>query len=299
MITQQQLIEWNEQALIAGPEESESQLIERVDACLNIENKLTSHLQGKLAFHKDELAPADIVEEAFPKTRRYYGISPHWIPIFFTNHKLAPWHGGCAWIFQLSEYSPTSALFQLRKELRHKKRWLGLFDRDEIIVHEMAHVGRMMYDEPQFEEMLAYRSSPSLIRRLLGPIVQSSTESALFVLVLFLILLFDLFLIFNGYDALFFQVMWLKLIPLGMVGWAGYRLCRRHSQLNAALANLRNIYADEAAANAVCFRLTDQEILAFASWKPEQITSYIKEQTKQSLRWRQIAVCYTEVNSKT
>lgn len=292
MITEQQFIAWNEQALLAGPKESESQFLERVQYCLNIQTELAEHLEGQLALGPQDLASECIVKEVFPQSRRFYGIAPHWIPIFFTNHKLSPWHGGCAWIFQLSDQSPTSALFQLRKALRTKKHYLGLFDRDEILVHEMAHVGRMMYDEPQFEEMLAYRSSPSSLRRLLGPLVQSSTESALFTLCLFLIILFDLFLVFFGYDILFFQAMALKIVPLGMIVWAAIRLYRRHRQYNAALAALKKIYGDEETARAVCYRLTDQEIIAFSTQSTEQIQAYIHDQPTHSLRWRQIVSCY-------
>lgn len=293
MITQQQFIEWNGQALIAGPEETEPQFIERVEFCQNIKNALAEHLHGQLSFQPEELASAEVIEETFCKSRHFYGMAPDWIPIFFTNHKLLPWHGGCAWIFQLSQSSPTSALFQLRKELKKKRQYLGLFDRDEIIVHEMAHVGRMAYEEPKFEELLAYRSSPSSFRRLLGPLVESSVESALFVLILLLILLLDLFLVFNGYDTRFFQAMWLKLIPLGMITFAAFRLFHRHRQMNGAHAKIKKIYHnDELAANAICYRLTDKEIIAFASWTPEQIRDYIKGEITRSLRWRQISACY-------
>ena len=92
-----------------------------------------------------------ILDEASFKTKELYGIQPTWTPLFFNNYQLAPWHGGCAWIFQLTENAPTAALLQLRAPFRHQPTYLNLYRRDELIAHELSHVGRMMYQEPQFE----------------------------------------------------------------------------------------------------------------------------------------------------
>ena len=56
----------------------------------------------------------------------------------------------------------------------------------------------MKFEEPQFEELLAYRNSPAAWRRWLGPIVEAPWESLLFMLSLLLLLALDLYLQFTG-----------------------------------------------------------------------------------------------------
>ena len=116
--------------------------------------------------------------------RRIYGFAPHWVPLFFSNYQLAPWHGGCAWIFQLNDNTPYAAFLQLRSAFRTQKRYLGMYERTELIAHEMAHIGRMMFEEPEFEEIIAFQSSTNRFRRFFGPLFRSSKESMLFVIVL-------------------------------------------------------------------------------------------------------------------
>jgi len=156
----------------------------------------------------------------------------------------------------------------------------------------MCHVGRMAFEEPIFEEILAYRTATSSYRRWLGPIVKSSIESALFLLLLFIIFLFDLFFIFSENLQVFPQMMWLKLIPLLFVGYGFFRLCKRHRQLNLCLKNLTKACGSESVASYVTYRLTDQEIFLFSQWTPKKIQNYAKREKEKSFRWKIIHFCY-------
>jgi hypothetical protein len=219
-----------------------------------------------------------------------YDIDPKWVPVFFSNYQLMPWHGGCAWIFQLSEQEPTAAFFQLRRILKKSLAYMGLYDRNELMAHELVHVGRMMFEEPCYEEILAYRTSQSPGRRWWGPLVQSPAESAWFVFLLLPLLFLDLYLIFSGHQGFFWQAMWLKLLPLGLIVAAVMRLYRRQKTFWKAFQNLESVFGSAEKAGAVAYRLTDNEINLFANSSQTKIKDYMYSQ--QSLRWRVICLAY-------
>ncbi len=136
--------EWNSEGFIPGPDEAEEEFRKRVAYCQNLEHHLIQQTGADFPFDLNDEASKMILEEALPQVEELYGIAPRWVPLFFSNHQLAPWHGGCAWIFQLDENSPASAFLQLRAKFRNSPTYLGLYNRNELIVHELAHVGRMV-----------------------------------------------------------------------------------------------------------------------------------------------------------
>lgn len=288
-LTKQQLLALNQIGIIPGPRESMAEFSKRADYCLSLKQHLAEKLQTELG-PSEEIPPA-VLEGGFAKTSTLYGFKPHWIPVFFSNYQLTPWHGGCAWIFQLSEDSPTSALLQMRRAFRNSPRYLGIYHRDELIAHELAHAGRMAFEEPQFEEALACRTSSSGWRKWCGPIVQSSWESTLFVLTLGLLFIIDIFLItVYGNDA-YMDVMWLKLVPTSMIALAFLRLWRRQRHFDKCLKKLTS-FLDDQRAWAAIYRLTDNEIRAFGKMNREEIQKYAHEQAASSLRWQVILEAY-------
>jgi len=108
------------------------------------------------------LAPFSLIE-------KIYGIAPDWIPMFFSSKNLLPWEAGCAWI------DDKEVQIQL-----HPKRCK--FRQEEILAHEAVHAIRAKFDEPRFEEILAYRTSANFLRRVVGPIFQKPSEAWLFLL---------------------------------------------------------------------------------------------------------------------
>lgn len=285
-ISDQLLREYNRQGLIPGPGESESDYLARAAYCLELRNRLqeeTGH----------PFSGAELSEMASLHAVELYDISPMWVPIIYDNHKLSLWHGGCAWIFQSDDKSPLAALLQLRRSLREKESLYGFLDKREIITHEMCHVGRMAFEEPLFEELLAYRTSASAFRRWMGPIVKNSAESGIFVLLLFLVFAVDFFFLLMGSEEAFYRAMWLKMAPLGLALYGVFRLAKRHRQLQGCLNNLREVYGEESIASAVAYRLTDEEIILFSRSTPEEILAYAEEQKKASLRWKLIDRVYS------
>lgn len=289
--TLSQWADWNNQGLFPGPGEEEEAFSRRVAFCHTLRTHLKEAVESQLPFEEEDSQSAEILEEALPLTQSLYGIAPRWVPLFFGNHQLAPWHGGCAWIFQLNAQAPTSAFLQLRAKFRHSPTLLKIYHRDELVAHELAHVGRMLYQEPQFEEFFAYKSSPSPWRRWLGPIVESSKESFLFILLLAFVVLFDLALL--SIDAQMTTWIWgMKLFPAALIGWAVGRLTYRHQTLNRCLGNLKELMPNDKAEHLL-YRLRDSEIKLFSSIPKEKIAEWIEQNSTNSFRWHFLKSLYT------
>lgn len=278
MIDDLDLQRYNSLGLIPGPTESEPEYLARIQYCL----QLKQYFAKEISFFD-----APPYEGSILNPKNLYDISPDWVPLFFSNLKLWPWHAGAAWIFQVTATSPLGALMQLRKSLYKNKTYLKVYHLDEIIAHEFCHVGRMAFEEKQYEEFLAYRTSDRYFSRKWGPILQSALESKIFVLILATLFVLDVWLLFFGSFDLYLQMQYLKLIPFILVGTAVFRLLKRHQTLEQTEKKLKGIWENS---NAVLFRLTDKEINQFALQTPDQIRRYAEGEN--SLRWHAIKTSY-------
>lgn len=279
-LTTDLLLSLNSRGLIPGPMEEEAAFMARVEYCLS----LSHHLQVPLS--------PEVLAQPAREMSYFYDVSIDWVPVVFSNSSLTPWHGGCAWIFQENEESPTAALIQLRKRFQQNRRYLGIYDREELLRHELVHVGRMVFEERRFEEMLAYNTSSHWFRRWFGPIVQAPWESILFLLTLAFLFVFDLFLFSTGQSHWVDIALNLKMIPLGMIGLALLRLARKQWQYHRCLKRLEPLLQSAATARAVAYRLTDDEITAFGGFTEEQICRYVELRSREELRWRVIYLAY-------
>ena len=287
---------WNAQGFIPAPEESESAFRARITFCLNLNAQLkeaadeTSFLS--LTNPSDLLESKKILEEAFPLTEELYGIHPEWVPLYFANDQLAPWHGGSASFFQFTKNGPIGTFLQLRAPFRHRTHYLGIYHRSELIAHELSHVGRMAYEEAQFEEFFAYQSSPNSWRRFFGPIVQSSRESLLFVLSLILVLITDGALFFSSEPSILFLAFGTKLFSAFLVACALCRLTYRHIILKRSLHRLENILSTVDAKHLL-YRLRDSEIKQLARLSHKKGIEYMRKQIAGgSFRWRFLEKVY-------
>lgn len=284
MLPDSDLLKYNQQGLIPGPAEEEAAFVQRAWYCQNIKTKLEQ--TKAFPFEYLDVHQSLLPEKAWAITCSLYDIKPSWIPVTINNHQLAPWHGGCAWIFQLDMQSPTSAFLQLRKGQSL------FYEHAEIMAHECAHIGRMQFDEPLFEELLAYQSSPKAWRRWLGPLVQSPRESLFFCALILAMMFFDLYVLAFDQQELISLSFWLKGLPLLAILAAGARLLKRHATFNTALRNLTDIVASEKKARAILYRLTDSEIILFAKLSAEHILKHAQQQN--CLRWRLIKLAYLQ-----
>ena len=285
-----QYLIWNQQGLIPGPGESEKDFCRRAEYCLQLVREIDPEFEQHFPFPKEDQALGQVVmEDSSALTKKLYDIYPQWVPIFFSDYKLAPWHGGCAWIFQIREDSPTAAILQMRRAWRDKTTYLGIYKREELIAHELSHVGRMMFHERKFEEILAYQTSSARWQRWLGPIIGSAHEAMMFMSFLVLIVLADLFILFTESPFLYMALWWLKLIPVAIVVYGLMRLWRKHSVYERCLDVLKSVTKNP---HAVGYRLTDAEIKLFTKSAPEAVNEYAERLSARELRWKVIKTAY-------
>ena len=95
-----------------------------------------------------------------------------WLLYKVSNEKLLPWEAAATWII---EHEGVKIPFlQVRK--RYAKN-------DEVWNHELVHIMRIAFDEPRFEEIIAFDQSKSRFRKWLGPLFRTPKESFLFLAV--------------------------------------------------------------------------------------------------------------------
>lgn len=269
LMDKENLQHFHKLGLIPGPSEDEKTFEDRAQFCLHLKTMIDDAL-----LPKDRIdAPDAILQEGIVDVKKVFDVAPTWVPLFFSNQGLMLWHGGSALIFQLQEKGPLGVIMQLRKAFYTKTRYLGMYNRSELIAHELVHAVRMAFNEPKYEELLAYKTSSGGLSKWIGPIIQSAFESRLFVYLLATILLLDLYLVFTGEWEGYFSLMPLKVIPLALCGWAGLRLWKRKRTLNETEKKLSALWGAEKARQALLF-LTDEEIEWCATWDQDVIDNY-------------------------
>lgn len=278
------LCDYNRQGIIPGPEEDLELFLRRAEYCFKLKTLFTKELDPGLPFVNPETAKGS-------RLRETYDLDPTWVPLFYSNHALPFWQGGCAWIFQLRQETPFSAFIQLRQSFSKKNVHLGLYHKEELLDHELSHIGRMLFAEPKFEEFFAYFTSPSPWHRFLGPLFQSARETTFFLILLLTVMFADLAL-FVAAPVHFYSLFVLtKSLPFLFLIFAFFRLCWRWRQLRGCLKKLTQIAQNNLQkAQAILYRLTDDEIIFFHKSSQKEISDYIQKQN--SLRWNVLHTCY-------
>lgn len=216
-------------------------------------------------------------EGAIRRIHLLYDAKPDWIVAHYSNRDLTFFQGGATWIVQKGNLR--IPLIQLRNSFDSGSH-LKLYTREEVLAHEAVHAIRMQFDEPQFEEIFAYKTSRSLFRRFLGPLFQKPWEANLFVLSLFLPVLTQVYSWFFPHQS---SVIWLGLIPLFYLSWLFSRLVFLHLVLFCAIRKIRNFLRDPEKAWAAALRMTDKEIFQFAFLTSEKLCKCAKGD--KTLRW--------------
>lgn len=207
-----------------------------------------------------------------PLAKQLFDIDPDWIEITYENKGLRFWEGGCTWI------NGDQVTLQLQKVFLNRETYLG-YEREEIIAHEYVHVVRGGFNEPIFEEILAYQTSSSPFRRFFGPLFRSSRESLFFMLMLTLFLGATLFGIY--------QLQTFIGVCSLMLGGT-LRLIRAQRIFVRARKKISHSVGRERAL-AVLMRLTDKEIIHFSKINTEEMQLYAQKMSESSLRWQQIS----------
>ncbi len=112
-------------------------------------------------------------EEVAIRTEKKFGFAIDWVPIIYSNTR---WWEGAAILID----PPNLPTILLKKKLSKGTIW-G-YRRKDILAHEAVHAARMMFQEPFFEEILAYSLLPQSWRRFWGALFSQPWEGMIFLL---------------------------------------------------------------------------------------------------------------------
>jgi hypothetical protein len=193
-----------------------------------------------------------------------------WVPVLYKNEGLRFWEGACTWI------DDSQAVLQMRKQFRNRTLLWGMYSKKELVDHELVHAVRLKFDEPKFEEFLAYSRSQNKFRRFFGPIYQNPKETLLYVVLAALVPIPPL-------------TSFMLPIFFGVTALALARLIYRQTLFQRAFQTASKILKCESEVPSFMVHLTDHEITLFA--KGKGVEDYISQQ--RCLRWRQIKLAYS------
>mgnify|MGYP000344251738 CR=1 FL=1 len=277
----------DEQGLCLGSGESCEQYAERLQKLTENIEKMDSALDESGCFEIEglELRPSNRVsEENFNEvadiTGERYRFSIDWVPGFYINPSNSWLFGGCAFYF----FPDFFVVFILRRSFHNKRKWL-IYDRRELIAHELCHVARIGIDDGAYEEHFAYRTSFSGFRQLIGGMFHSPKDSFL--------LLSSAFILLGAQLLKVLVLPWLWLWPfwllvgcsIGGLGLRHWLSCRKLQKAAGVLSN--NGVED---CDAVLFRCTDEEISCLAKFKDsEKFKEWVQQKRAEEPRWQVIA----------
>lgn len=286
MILDEDLLSYNIRGFLPGPEEKEEDFLKRVSSLEELSGDPQKFFSGSSPFPTEDRVRRHHWDLKRTDLKKIFQVSPDWLFAFYHNKKLPFWQAGATWIVEDPSKNVKLALLQFRKGLK-KGSYLGLYALDEILAHEAVHAVRMAYNEPIFEEHLAYLTSSSTIRRIFGSLFQKPVEFIL----LFLFMSGICFGIFT--DSVWTEAYTLFRVSysllLGLISISLVRLGFRHFRFINAYKKLQKITTDPF---AVLLRLTDKEILHFSKISVDEMKKTIHEEKEKSLRWRVIYLAF-------
>ena len=140
-------------------------------------------LFGEFQVAAGERIPPEIIDEAAAKTQELYGFENRRVPGFFLSKKVGALWGGC----MIGDPDNGFAVMLLRSSFRNRRKWY-LYERSELLAHELCHAMRQSLSDITLEEYFAYRTSGSFLRRNLGNCFIRERDAVLFILPTLLLL---------------------------------------------------------------------------------------------------------------
>lgn len=279
MLSKDVLRDYRKQGFIIGPNETEENFLQRVHTCKDLLPEKFFPISSPKLFNKTQILSL-LSHNPLYQHKKYADLLAAfaWMPIFVSNYKLPFWIGGVVWI--CSEGNVTVPILQVRRHFSKRHR-INLYLPEEICMHEAVHAMRTTFEEPKFEEFLAYSTSPSSLHKWLGPLFQASLESTIFLICLLLGSLGSFF----SYLAILPFLLYLCFLIL--------RLYSRHKVISACIKNIENLFP-KIDAFSIIIHLTDKEILQFSRISQKKLSLYIRSQS--CLRWRQISTLFDSNN---
>lgn len=279
-----QAAELDRQGFLPLPGETAEAFFERFrtseEAFAAFEEELTQ--EGKAAVFEDfevfaqDRMPAEIIAEASEKTRSMYGFENNRVPGFFLSGKVGALWGGC----MIGDPDNGFAVMLLRSAFREKKKWY-LYERSELIAHELCHAMRQSLCDIRLEEYFAYQTSGSFLRRHFGNCFIRERDAILFILPTFILLGATVLREFSRLEYPLYPFWCLAgIYPL-------FLLLRNFWSIRTLRRAEKNLHRFGVSCTApVLFRSTFEELKKIAAMKTQaEFNSFLEEMSGQELRW--------------
>ncbi len=287
------LTELDSMGLLFAPEEKFNGYKKRLqklflhlkDIYSELEKNGTVKLFDCVVLEKERQIPPGIMEEAADINNKHYGFKIDWVPGFFLPRSLGFLWGGCAISFPDSSLS----VFLIRANFAKNEKWL-FYRRDELLSHELCHIARSPLGDRSFEELFAYRLSPSWFRRYMGNCFQYQIDAILFIVPFFLLLAAQACQQFLGMSWLPIYPFWILAVAYPLFLMVRNQIIR--NKFFKAKRNLEAIGVENA--SALLFRSSKSEIIDIAG-KSDGLGEWLKEKAKNELRWQIIVMRFIEL----
>ena len=235
-----------------------------------------SQVFGEFEVRESERIPPEIISEAAEKTNALYGFENHRVPGFFLSGKVGALWGGC----MIGDPDYGFAIMLLRSSFRKKSKWY-LYERAELIAHELCHAMRQSLSDIRLEEYFAYQTGRSFLRRNFGNCFIRELDALFFILPTFILL---------GVTVVReFTRMWFPLWPFWCFAAAYplFLLLRNFyslSKVRRAEKKLRSFGIGRP--EPILFRSTFDEISAIGVMKDqEEFQRFLHRMSDRELRW--------------
>ena len=280
------LVQLDANGMLLGREESLPQYAERLRALQRNTAQMEDELQRHGTFAVEGVTvqsewriPAALFAEAQAQTERLYAFRAEWVPGFFINPRYSLLFGGCSFYFHPDFF----VLFIIRRVFATRSRWL-IYNRQELLAHEMCHVARIALEARRFEETFAYQTATSPFRRLAGSICRSEA-AALWFLGSALGLLLAQLVQSLFWPALPVWPFWG--LTVGVILTLALQLLGLQRLYGRALRQAEWLAPGQA--QRLLFRCTDEEVEAIAHLpSPEAAQSWLASRCQAQVRWQVI-----------
>ncbi len=230
----------------------------------------------------EHVSSQSTTEYPFPRLLRMFDINPCWIRITCSNEGLHFWEGAVLW------QGETGGGFVL-PQVQISERAQRFYSKEELTAHEIIHAVRSDFIEEQFEEVLAYASSPKVWQRWIGPFFRNPLEATVFVWSTVATIVLQGIQVATECLSGLLLIPWL---PALMIIAGSIRLIKTQRLFCRCLNNLSQAIKNADESLAVALRLSDAEIRAFSLMKPEVIRNFVDIEKRKNLRWEMLAFCY-------
>jgi len=264
-----------------APSDFETRVAAIRDAHREFEEELTE--KGELVVFEEfhvragERIASEIIAEADEVTGALFDFRITHVPGFFLTRGVGLLWGGCMIADSVLPFS----FFLIRGAFRYRPRWF-LYNRRELLAHELCHSMRQPLHDVPLEEFFAYRTSPSPFRRYLGNCFIRDTDALLFVIPVF-VLLGAVMVQSFVWPSLPAWPFWI--LALTYPAFLFFRNAMARRRVFRAMRKLRAFGVEKPM--AVLFRSTTPEIGELGALKNrEEFAAYLNE--KRDLRWEVI-----------